>query len=67
MFLPRRKTRIETERLTLRQPQLSDFREWSALREQSADFLVPWDRQWTSRGGRQPQVRVGGLAGRPQT
>ena len=48
MFLPRRKTRIETERLTLRQPQLSDFREWSALREQSADFLVPWEPQWAS-------------------
>ena len=48
MFLPRRKTRIETERLTLRQPQLSDFREWSALREQSSDFLVPWEPQWAS-------------------
>ncbi|KZY45798.1 GCN5 family acetyltransferase [Roseovarius sp. HI0049] len=48
MFLPRRKTRIETERLTLRQPQLSDFRDWSSLREQSADFLVPWEPQWAS-------------------
>lgn len=46
MFMPRRKTRIETERLTLRQPQLSDFRDWSALREQSAEFLVPWEPQW---------------------
>lgn len=46
MFAPRRKTRIETERLTLRQPQLSDYRGWSALREQSADFLVPWEPQW---------------------
>lgn len=46
MFIPRRKTRIETERLTLRQPQLSDFRDWSSLREQSADFLVPWEPQW---------------------
>ena len=48
MFLPRRKTRIETERLTLRQPQLSDYRDWSSLREQSADFLVPWEPQWAS-------------------
>ncbi|WP_397542428.1 GNAT family N-acetyltransferase [Roseovarius salis] len=46
MFVPRRKTRIETERLSLRQPQLSDFRAWSGLREQSADFLVPWEPRW---------------------
>jgi len=46
MFIPRRKTRIETERLTLRQPQLSDFRAWSSLREQSAGFLTPWEPRW---------------------
>jgi len=46
MFVPRRKTRIETERLTLRQPQLSDFRAWSSLREQSAGFLTPWEPRW---------------------
>lgn len=46
MFLPRRKIRIETERLTLRQPVLTDFRDWSTLREQSAEFLVPWEPQW---------------------
>lgn len=46
MFLPRRKLRIETERLTLREPQLSDFRAWSTLREQSAEFLTPWEPQW---------------------
>ncbi len=48
MFLPRRKTRIETERLTLRQPQLTDYRSWSSLREQSADFLIPWEPQWAN-------------------
>lgn len=46
MFLPRRKVRIETERMTLRQPQMSDYRAWSGLREQSADFLTPWEPQW---------------------
>ena len=46
MFLQRRKLRIETERLTLREPQLSDFRAWSSLREQSAEFLTPWEPQW---------------------
>ena len=46
MFGPRRKTRIETERLTLRQPQLSDWRAWAGLREESADFLAPWEPRW---------------------
>ena len=46
MFLPRRKIRIETDRLTLRQPVLTDFRDWAALREESADFLTPWEPQW---------------------
>ncbi len=46
MFLPRRKLRIETERLTLREPRLSDYRAWSALRRQSAEFLIPWEPQW---------------------
>lgn len=48
MFIPRRKVRIETERLTLRQPLLTDFRDWAALREQSAEFLVPWEPVWAS-------------------
>ncbi|WP_294620470.1 GNAT family protein [uncultured Roseovarius sp.] len=48
MFIPRRKVRIETERLTLRQPLLTDFREWSAMREQSAEFLIPWEPVWAS-------------------
>lgn len=47
MFMPRRKIRIETERLTLRQPLLTDFRDWSTLRRQSADFLTPWEPQWS--------------------
>ncbi|HKL55270.1 GNAT family protein [Marivita sp.] len=46
MFIPRRKVRIETERLTLRQPVLTDYREWSALREESAAFLIPWEPTW---------------------
>ena len=44
----RRKVRIETERMTLRPPQHSDFRHWSALRQDSRDFLVPWDPTWAS-------------------
>ena len=48
MFLPRRKVRIETERLTLRQPVMQDFRAWSGLREMSADFLIPWEPAWSA-------------------
>lgn len=43
-----RRPRIETERLTLRLPQHSDFREWAQLREASASFLQPWEPSWAS-------------------
>ena len=48
MFLSRRKIRIETERLTLRSPVLTDFRNWSLLRETSAEFLTQWEPQWAT-------------------
>jgi ribosomal-protein-alanine N-acetyltransferase len=38
--------RIETERLVLRPPVQGDFRAWSDLRRQSADFLRPWEPAW---------------------
>jgi ribosomal-protein-alanine N-acetyltransferase len=38
--------RIETERLVLRPPVQGDFRAWSELRRQSADFLRPWEPAW---------------------
>lgn len=37
---------IETERLVLRPPQLSDFETWAALRNASRSFLVPWEPAW---------------------
>ncbi|WP_420566654.1 GNAT family N-acetyltransferase [Thalassovita sp.] len=48
MLLPKRKVRIETERLTLRPPTHSDFREWSSLRLESRAFLQPWEPSWAS-------------------
>ncbi|MGR3501682.1 GNAT family N-acetyltransferase [Pseudaestuariivita sp.] len=42
----KRKLRIETERLTLRPPQHSDFRHWVALRASSVDFLSRWEPTW---------------------
>lgn len=46
MLLSKRKLRIETERMTLRSPTHSDFRDWSALRAASADHLIPWEPSW---------------------
>ncbi len=46
MLKPRRKLRIETERLTLRPPEHGDFRQWTALRRDSRDFLTPWEPTW---------------------
>jgi ribosomal-protein-alanine N-acetyltransferase len=42
----RRKVRIETERMTLRPPQHADFRNWRELRQDSAEFLQPWEPTW---------------------
>lgn len=46
MLLPRRKVQIETERMSLRQPVMSDFRDWAHLRRTSADFLTEWEPTW---------------------
>ena len=43
MFGLRRKSRIETERMTLRLPQHIDWQAWAGLREASAEHLVPWE------------------------
>lgn len=48
MFLPRRKVRIETERMILRPPQHADFGAWSALRQDSIDFLTRWEPTWAA-------------------
>ena len=46
MLRARRKLRLETERLTLRPPQHADYTAWSSLRQESRDFLVPWEPTW---------------------
>ncbi len=48
MFLPRRKVRIETERMILRPPVHTDFRAWTGLREDSAEFLKRWEPIWAA-------------------
>ena len=42
----RRKVRVETDRMTLRLPQHGDWRSWTTLRDESADFLRPWEPIW---------------------
>jgi ribosomal-protein-alanine N-acetyltransferase len=37
---------IESEGVYLRQPQMSDFPDWAALRETSRSFLEPWEPIW---------------------
>ncbi|MBN2906021.1 MAG: GNAT family N-acetyltransferase [Rhodobacteraceae bacterium] len=44
----KRKVRIETERMTLRPPAHSDFRDWATLRADSAAFLTPWEPAWAA-------------------
>lgn len=43
----RGKLRIETERMILRLPVHSDFRQWADLRRQSSGFLTPWEPTWS--------------------
>ena len=44
----RRRIRIETERMTLRLPEHGDWRQWSEVREASAEFLVKWEPVWSN-------------------
>ena len=48
MRLLRRGFRIETDRMTLRPPEHSDFRAWTDLRRASRAFLQPWEPTWAA-------------------
>ena len=37
---------VEGEDVYLRAPQVSDFPKWAAVREESRNFLVPWEPVW---------------------
>jgi ribosomal-protein-alanine N-acetyltransferase len=37
---------VEGEGVYLREPQMSDYAAWSALRAESRDFLEPWEPRW---------------------
>jgi [ribosomal protein S5]-alanine N-acetyltransferase len=44
----KRRVRVETERMTLRLPEHGDWRQWSELRETSAEFLSKWEPVWAN-------------------
>jgi [ribosomal protein S5]-alanine N-acetyltransferase len=46
MLRLKRKVQIDTERLILRPPMHVDYRQWVALRQDSAAFLTPWEPTW---------------------
>ncbi|MDU9002490.1 GNAT family N-acetyltransferase [Sedimentitalea todarodis] len=48
MLLVKRKLKLETERLTLRPPVHSDFRDWAAMRQDSREFLAQWEPVWAT-------------------
>jgi ribosomal-protein-alanine N-acetyltransferase len=37
---------IAGDGVSLRTPQMADYAEWAALREQSREFLMPWEPTW---------------------
>jgi ribosomal-protein-alanine N-acetyltransferase len=44
----KRRVRVETERMTLRLPEHGDWRQWSEVREVSAEFLIKWEPVWAN-------------------
>ncbi len=49
MFARRNRTvpELQTDRLTMRPPQMRDFEQWARLRSDSQTFLSPWEPQWS--------------------
>lgn len=47
MLFSKRQLLIRTDRLDLRLPQLSDYKNWSQLRLESKKFLTPWEPVWS--------------------
>jgi [ribosomal protein S5]-alanine N-acetyltransferase len=45
-FLRRTSLALKGDRVTLKLPQASDYREWAALRAASRAFLEPWEPRW---------------------
>ncbi len=49
MILRRRpKVRLITNRMTLRLPQHKDYLGWAQMRQESREFLAPWEPMWAA-------------------
>lgn len=44
----KRRFRLESDRILLRLPEHSDYRQWASLREASASFLTAWEPTWSA-------------------
>jgi ribosomal-protein-alanine N-acetyltransferase len=48
---------LEGHGIVLRVPEMADFAEWAALREQSRAFLTPWEPTWPADDLTRPAFR----------
>jgi ribosomal-protein-alanine N-acetyltransferase len=48
---------LQGEGVTLRYPQMSDYGQWSKLREESREFLAPWEPTWAEDELSRPAFR----------
>jgi len=48
---------LEDEGIRLRPPRMSDFLQWSTLRERSREFLQPWEPAWPADDLTRPAFR----------
>lgn len=48
---------LEGDGVRLRPPRMSDFLQWSTLRERSRDFLQPWEPAWPADDLTRPAFR----------
>ena len=46
MFFSDSRPYVEGDGVYLREPQMSDYKAWAALRAQSRAFLEPWEPRW---------------------
>lgn len=49
--------RLQGDRVFLRPPAVADWRAWSELREESRDFLKPWEPTWPDDALTRPAFR----------
>ncbi|MGO9486285.1 MAG: GNAT family N-acetyltransferase [Rhodomicrobium sp.] len=46
LFFTETRPYVEGDGVFLREPQMSDYAEWAAIRAESREFLEPWEPRW---------------------